>query len=151
MSVALIIAYLTIVLVIVTVIVLCCLGCKCHIPIGKCVRCLIENTTRCCKKKSKTLDKTKGVAKSAEPKAPILAGRRPSAKSDDVSCAGCFRGIPWLFTCGYCCGALNDGVSTRKKGKSPPAAVAVAQPIDPSEEVVGTEFIAASMPLLAVC
>ena len=152
MSVALIISYLTIVLVLVTVIVLCCLGCKCHIPIGKCVRCLINNTTRCCKKKSKKLDETKGGATKTEPKAPVLAGRRQSAKSDDMSCAGCFRGIPWLLTCGYCCGTLNDGVSTRKKSKSPSTAVSVAQPIDPSEEVVGTEcIIAVSMPLLAVC
>ena len=112
---------------------------------------MIENTKRCCKNKSKKPDETKSGATKTEPKAPILAGRRQSANRDDVSCAGCFRGIPWLLTCGYCCGALNDGVSTRKKSKSPLAAVAVAQPIDPSEEVVGTEFIAASMPLLAVC
>ena len=141
MSVALAISYLTIVLVLVTVIVLCCLGCKCHIPLGKCVRCFIDSTKRCCNKKVKKLNETKSGAKKAEPKAPVLAGRRRSANDDDPPCTGCLRGIPWLLTCGYCFGTMNDGDRTRQKSKSPSTAVAVAQPIDPSEEVVGTECI----------
>ena len=170
MSLALTISYLTLVLVLVTVIVLCCLGCGCHIPLGKCVRCFCDESRRCCRKQTKKLTEPETAAdrRKREKEAPVLAGRRrdPNAK-DEPPCAGCLRGIPWVLTCGYCCGTFGDAFTTNRqlaesaeetkkaKAKGKKAPVVVGQPVfenNDVSELVGTEHVVAvSMPLLAVC
>jgi hypothetical protein len=164
-SVELVVGYLTLVLIVVTVLVLCCLSCSCHIPLGKCVRCFCDETRRCCRKQTKKLTETETAAQRTkrEKEAPVLAGRRRATNADpnEPPCAGCLRGIPWVLTCGYCCGAFGDAFTTNrqlaeseaeaKKRKSP---VAVGQPVFEDydvSEVVGTEHVVAvSIPLLAV-
>jgi len=167
MSLALVIAYLTLVLVVVTVIVLCCLGCGCHIPMGKCVRCFCDETKRCCRKQTNKLTEPETAAdrRKREKDAPVLAGRRRDPNLDDEPpCAGCLRGIPWVLTCGYCCGAFGDSFTTNRqleestdeakrragRGKAP-VSVATAQPVFDDREIVGMEpVVAVSIPLLAV-
>ena len=60
---ALVISYLFLVLVVVIVVVLFCLGCGCHVPLGKCVRCFCDNTTQCCRDCSNSRKKRKGEDK----------------------------------------------------------------------------------------
>lgn len=172
MSLALTISYLTLVLVLVTVIVLCCLGCGCHIPLGKCVRCFCDESKRCCWKQTKKLTEPESAAdrRKREKEAPVLAGRRrPADSKDEPPCAGCLRGIPWVLTCGYCCGTFGDAFTTnrqlnesadeaerkdKEKGAKKKPSVVVGQPVfeEDATEIVGTEHVVAvSMPLLAVC
>lgn len=161
MSVALVISYLFLVLVVVIVVVLFCLGCGCHVPLGKCVRCFCDNTTRCCRdcsnsrKKKKGEDKFKSVLD--EPKRGEDAKRRKAAQKkkeeDATSIAGCCSWIPWILTCGMCCGAFEeDGDGDGDEEAA--AGVAVAQPVgvvDAADEVVGTEaVVAVSIPLLSM-
>ena len=169
-SVELVVAYLTIVFIFVTIFVLCCLGCSCHIPLGKCVRCFCDETRRCCRKQSKKLiePETAEERRRREKEAPVLAGRRRAADAkDEPPCASCLRALPWALTCGYCCGTFGDTFTSQRqlaeseretkqrkellKGKKPP--VAVGQPVfEDAAELVGTEHVVAvSMPLLAVC
>lgn len=165
MSVELVVAYLTLVLIVVTVLVLCCLSCSCHVPLGKCVRCFCDETRRCCRKQTKALTETETPAqrRKREKETPVIAGRRrdPNIDPDEPPCAGCLRGIPWVLTCGYCCGTFGDAFTTnrqlaessdeskRGKGKMQ-TAVATAQPVF-EDEVLGTEHVVAvSIPLLAV-
>ena len=163
MSVALTISYLFLVLVVVVIVVLFCLGCGCHVPLGKCVRCFCNNTTQCCRdcsnsrKKRKGEDKFKSVLD--EPKRGEDAKRRAAAESkkaeDATSVAGCCSWIPWVLTCGMCCGAFKeDEDEERADGEVPTGVVAVAQPVavvDPSDEVVDTEAsVAVSIPLLSM-
>ena len=166
-SVELVVGYLTLVLIVVTIFVLCCLSCSCHVPLGKCIRCFCDETKRCCRKQSKKLVEPETAAQrmKREKEAPVLAGRRRSRDDDDeVPCAACLRAIPWLLTCGYCCGTFGDAFTTnrqlaesadeterRAKSQKKPAVV-VGQPVfDEADEVVGTEHVVAvSIPLLAV-
>ena len=90
---------------------------------------------------------------------PVIAGRRRASDSNDPPCAGCLRSIPWILTCGYCCGAFGDSFTTNrriaeadgeaKKGKPD---VVVGQPVfGEVVDVAETEHVvAASMPLLSV-
>ena len=161
MSLALTISYLTLVLVLVTVIVLCCLGCGCHIPLGKCVRCFCDESKRCCWKQTKKLTEPESAAdrRKREKEAPVFAGRRrsPDAK-DEPPCAGCLRGIPWVLTCGYCCGAFKEGSSRPPRGSIP---TVVGQPVNSTgargvsaidiDEVIGTDYVVATrIPLLSI-
>ena len=166
MSVALVISYLTLVFVLVTVIVLCCLGCGCHVPLGKCMRCFCDETKRCCRKNTKKLTEPETAAerRKREKEAPILAGRRRDPDlENEPPCAGCLRGIPWVLTCGYCCGFASDAFTTdrqleesageaeRRAGKDMESVVATAQPVFDDREVVGMEpVVAVSIPLLAM-
>ena len=162
MSLALTISYLFLVLVVVTVVVLFCLGCGCHVPLGKCVRCFCNNTTQCCRdcsnsrKKKKGEDKFKSVLD--EPKRGEDAKRRAAAekkkKEDATSIAGCCSWIPWVLTCGMCCGAFDEDEDEAAEDEEVPMGVAVAQPVLAAEvpdEVVGTEaVVAVSIPLLSM-
>jgi hypothetical protein len=159
---ALVISYLFLVLVVVIVVVLFCLGCGCHVPLGKCVRCFCDNTTQCCRdcsnsrKKKKGEDKFKSVLD--EPKRGEDAKRRAAArkkeKEDATSIAGCCSWIPWIVTCGMCCGAFEEDKGEEKGGQKVAVGVAVAQPVevvDAADEVVGTEaVVAVSIPLLSM-
>ncbi len=158
---ALVISYLFLVLVVVIVVVLFCLGCGCHVPLGKCVRCFCDNTTQCCRdcsnsrKKKKGEDEFKSVLD--EPKRGEEAKRRAAAakkkKEDATSIAGCCSWIPWVLTCGMCCGAFEED-EDEEEGKQVAVGVAVAQPVevvDAADEVVGTEaVVAVSIPLLSM-
>ena len=169
-SVELVVAYLTIVLVFVTLFVLCCLGCSCHVPLGKCVRCFCDETKRCCRKQSKKLVETETAAerRKREREAPVLAGRRRAVNDDEPPFVGCIRAIPWVLTCGYCCGTFGDAFTsnrqleesaaeTKQKTKANKKVVpkTVGQPVfedSDVSELVGTEHVVAvSIPLLAVC
>ena len=114
MSPALVITYLFLVLCVVVVVVLFCLGCGCHIPLGKCVRCFCTNTTwacnRCCKRKKKTDDRYKNIMDdvSEENAAKDEAQARKKRVEDDTAIAGCCSWVPWVLTCGMCCGAFKD-------------------------------------------
>ena len=145
-SVELVFAYLAIVLVFVTIFVLCCLVCSCHVPLGKCVRWVCDETRRCCREQTKPR---------TEPETAALA-------KDEPPCAGCLRGVPWVLTCGYCCGTFGDAFTTDRQraesaegGKKPP--VVVGQPVfdkgEPTSNSVGGKehVVAVTMPLLAVC
>ena len=145
-SVELVFAYLAVMLVFATIIGLCFLACSCHVPLGKCVGCVCDETRRCCRKQIKAR---------TEPETPALA-------KDEPPCAGCLRGVPWVLTCGYCCGAYGDAFTTDRQlaesaeeGKKP--SVVVAQPVffaegEPTSKAVGAErATTATMPLLTVC
>ena len=173
MSLALTISYLFMVLVVVIVVVLLCLGCGCHVPLGKCVRCFCDNTTQCCRdcsnsrKKKEGEDKFKSVLD--EPKRGADAKRKRAAQKkkaeDATSIAGCCSWIPYVLTCGMCCGALSDE-NEAKPGRGGSMSVnnntnsnsttnvVVAQPVVEDEDedaVIGTEpIVAISMPLLAI-
>lgn len=156
-SVELVFAYLAIVLVFVTIFVLCCLWCSCHVPLSQCIGCFCSEARRCCPKGTKTRTKP-GTAAS------VLPGRQGAADAkDEPPCAGCLRGIPWVLTCGYCCGNFGDVFTTdrqvaksAKDEKTPPAVV--MQPVfengknnEPTSTVVRAEpVVAATMPLLSV-
>ena len=161
------VSYLFMVFVVVTIVVLCCLGCGCHMPLGKMVRCLCESTTaccaRCCRRDGKARHKTFGNIiddvneESAE--AGERRARRKRAK-DDASVAGCCAWIPWILTCGMCCGMLSEeGEATPGQGGAGPANpninpnVVVAQPVmvQPNDEAIGTgAAVASSIPLLTM-
>ena len=170
MSVALTISYLFIVLVIVLIVVLFCLGCGCHVPLGKCVRCFCNNTTQCCRdcsnsrKKKKGEDEFKSVLD--EPKRGEDAKRRAAAakkkEEDATSIAGCCSWIPWILTCGMCCGAfkedeedeemVNGGTNINvNQGANVNVVAQPVQIVDADDEVVGTEaVVAVSIPLLSM-
>lgn len=161
-SVELVVGYLTLVLVCVTIFVLFCLSCSCHIPLGKCVRCFCDETRRCCRKETKKLTEpeTANSRMQRERGEPVLAGRRRAAGADDEPpFAGCLRGIPFVLTCGYCFGAFADSFTTdtqlassAREARSKKASVVVGQPVFDAVDVVGTEHVVAvSMPLLSVC
>lgn len=95
-----------------------------------------------------------------EKAAPALAGRRRAPGADDAPpCAGCLRGIPWVLTCGYCCGAFRDAVATnrqlaespvqRKREGKAPAAV-TGQPVFEDDAAETGHAVTVAMPLLAV-
>jgi len=159
-SPALVISYLFLVLVVVVIIVLFCLGCGCHVPLGKCVRCFCSNTTfccnRCCKRKRKDDDGYKNIMDDVndENAAKDEARARKKRVNDDTAIAGCCAWVPWVLTCGMCCGAFKD---EEEKAAAPAGkGVAVAQPVptnahDLEDEVVGTEpVVAISIPLLSI-
>ena len=150
-SPALVVTYLFLVLVVVIVIVLFCLGCGCHVPLGKCVRCFCSNTTiccnRCCKRKKKTDDGYKNIMDDVNEENATRDEARARKKrvEDETAIAGCCAWVPWVLTCGMCCGAFSE----EEEDAAPVSrGVAVAQPVD---EVVGTEpVVAISMPLLSI-
>ena len=166
-SPALVVAYLFLVLVVVVVVVLLCLGCGCHVPLGKLVRCCCLNTTvccnRCCRRKKKDegykniIDDVNEENAEAQEKA-----RARKEANDDTAIAGCCSWVPYVLTCGMCCGALKDedqaapgrGGSNIDSSVSGRVGAVVAQPVQqPMEEVevVGTEHVVAvSIPLLAM-
>ena len=157
-SVELVFAYLAVMLVFATIIGLCFLACSCHVPLGKCVGCVCDETRRCCRKQIKAHTEPETAAQQRlkrEKEAPALA-------KDEPPCAGCLRGVPWVLTCGYCCGAYGDAFTTDRQlaesaeeGKKP--SVVVAQPVffaegEPTSKAVGAErATTATMPLLTVC
>ena len=159
-SPALVITYLFLVLCVVVVVVLFCLGCGCHVPLGKCVRCFCTNTTwacnRCCKRKKKTDDGYKNIMDDVneENATKDEARARKKRVDDDTAIAGCCSWVPWVLTCGMCCGAFKD----EEEEEAAPASrgVVVAQPVATTDlgledEIVGTEpVVAISMPLLSI-
>ena len=161
-SVELMVGYLTLAMIAVTVVVLCCLVCSCHVPLRKCARCLCDETRRCCPKQPEKLAASETAAQRVkrEKGAPALAGRRRAPGADDAPpCAGCLRGIPWVLTCGYCCGAFRDAVATnrqlaespvqRKREGKAPAAV-MGQPVFEDDASETGHAVTVAMPLLAV-
>ena len=163
-----VISYLFLVLVVVVIIVLCCLSCGCHVPLGKCVRCFCTNTTRCCNKLcprkkgedeyKSVLDQEKGGAK---PKAKAEGAKQNAA---DGACAtGCLHWLPFVLSCGYCCGAYKEDESAPVASGSIPTVV--GQPVNETsattsaggvaaidmDEVMGTDYVVAvKMPLLSI-
>ena len=128
------------------------------------------NTTRCCRdcsnsrKKKEGEDKFKSVLD--EPKRGADAKRKRAAQKkkaeDATSIAGCCSWIPWILTCGMCCGAFGEdeedeemvagGTNINVNQKA--SVKVVAQPVqivDAADEVVGTEaVVAVSIPLLSM-
>ena len=160
-SPALVVTYLFLVLVVITIIVLCCLGCGCHVPLGKCVKCFCENTTvccnRCCRRKKKKHGNILDDVSEENAEADEKRVRRKQ-NDEDTAIAGCCSWIPYVLTCGMCCGAFTDEAQAAPgRGGSVSVNnntnVVVAQPVvlDDDIEVVGTEpIVAISMPLLAI-
>ena len=155
-----VVTYLFLVLVVITIIVLCCLGCGCHVPLGKCVKCFCENTTVCCNRCCRRKKKKHGniLDDVNEEKAEADERRvRKKQHDEDTAIAGCCSWIPYVLTCGMCCGAFTDeeqaapgrGGSVSVNNNTN---VVVAQPVVLDDnEVVGTEpIVAVSMPLLAI-
>ena len=165
-SVELVVGYLTLVLIVVTIFVLCCLSCSCHVPLGKCIRCFCDETRRCCRKQSKKLTEpeTPAERRKREKETPVLAGRRRASNADDdPPCGACLRAIPWALTCGYCCGTFGDAFTTnrqlaessaesaarrKQEGKAP--AVVMGQPVFEDDELDTGRAVTVAMPLLAV-
>ena len=158
-SPALMFSYFFLVLFVVIILVLLCLGCSCHVPLGKCVRCFCENTTdccaKCCPRRNKQDDKFKSVLD--EPRRGSDAkqsARKASATADQ---AGCLHWVPLVLTCGYCCGTFKDE-NEYEKMAAPAGGMVVAQPLaeesergEVADEEVGTEYaIASSIPLLSI-
>ena len=137
-SVQLVLGYLALALVIATVVVLFCLRCSCHVALGKCARWSCDGC-----RGTQSTEREQG--------APVLAGRR---RAPDACAATCLRAVPWLLTCGYCCGTFGDvGTTNRQRAESAGAttAVAVGQPVFEKGQLDATEcVVAVSMPLLAV-
>ena len=171
-SPALVVPYLFLVLVVVIIAVLCCLGCGCHVPLTKCLRCFCKNTTVCCNRCCKR-PKKKGEGKFGniiddvnQKNADADEGRaRKKREEDDESVAGCCSWIPYVLTCGMCCGMCSDtptwvNANTNQNANtqvnsqvSETNTVVVAQPVSTFDvdEVVGTEHaVAVSIPLLAM-
>ena len=152
-QVSLVFTYLFLVLVIVVAIVLLCLGCGCHIHLGKGVRCLLRNTarcrTRCCSNKGGG-KKRKSVSNDEEEAQPPERGA--------ASTAGCCAWVPWVLSCGMCCGAFSNTAKRPRRGASIPTVM--GQPVRADEatpkdvdidEIVGVEpVVAVSMPLLSL-
>ena len=89
------ISYLFLVLVVV-IIVLFCLGCGCHVPLGKCVRLLHEHhmgCNRCCKRKRnrRPLQIMDDVN---EENAARTRRRAPKRVEGDTASRGAARGCP---------------------------------------------------------
>lgn len=156
MSLALVIAYLALVLVLVTVMVIFCLGCGCHIHFGRFMRCFCDETRRCCRKKTENRTQPESVADEG----PVIAGRRRASDArNDPPCDGCLRAIPWILTCGYCCGEFKDSFTTNRQlaeadgeAKKSKPLVVMGQPVfEDVVDVAETEnAVAVSMPLLSV-
>ena len=166
-SIGVVVAYLFLVFVIVTIVVLFCLGCGCHTPLGKMVKCLCENTTFCCarcfRRKGAERRKTFGniIDDVSEERADADERRaRRERIQDDISVAGCCSWIPWILTCGMCCGTLSEeGEAIPGQGGAGPANpnlnpnVVVAQPVtvQPNDEAIDPGAIAtSSIPLLTL-
>jgi len=158
-SPALVVTYLFLVLVVITIIVLCCLGCGCHVPLGKCVKCFCENTTvccnRCCRRKKKKHGNILDDVSEENAKADEKRARKKSI-DDDTNVAGCCSWIPYVLTCGMCCGMLSEENEAQPGQGSANVNnntnIVVAQPVvEDEDEVIGTEpIVAISMPLLAI-
>ena len=165
---ALVISYLFLVLVVVVVLVICCLGCGCHVPLGKCVRCFCSNTTRCCTKlcpRKKGEDKHKSALDHEEggTEAKAKEAHAKETAADGACAAGCLHWVPFVLSCGYCCGAYKEGESKPPRGASVPTVV--GQPVNAAgtstgaggiaaidlDEVMGTDYVVAvKMPLLSI-
>ncbi len=158
-SPALVVTYLFLVLVVITIIVLCCLGFGCHVPLGKCVRCFCSNTTRCCNKFCpRKKEEFKSVLDQEEEGA--APKKKVTKANEDTACgAGCAKWVPMILTCGYCCGACKEGSTTPPRGTLP---TVVGQPVNATtsaggmapidvDEVMGTDYVVAvKMPLLSI-
>lgn len=167
---ALVISYLFLVLVVVVIVVLCCLSCGCHVPLGKCVRCFCSNTTRCCNKlcpRKKGEDEYKSVLDQEEGSTKAKKAKEADAKgnaADGACAAGCLHWMPFVLSCGYCCGAYKEGESKPPRGSIP---TVVGQPVNATssgsstgaggipaidvDEVMGTDYVVAvKMPLLSI-
>ena len=159
-SPALVITYLFLVLVVVCGVVLFCLGCGCHVPLGKCVRCFCSNTTfccnRCCKRKRKGDDGYKNIMDDVndENAAKDEASGAQEARQGRHGHRGVLRVGAVGFNLWHVLWRLQGrgGEAAAPAGKG----VAVAQPVptnahDLEDEVVGTEpVVAISMPLLSI-
>mgnify|MGYP001207179588 CR=1 FL=1 len=165
-SPALVISYLFLVLVVVVIVVLCCLSCGCHVPMGKCVRCFCSNTTRCCNKlcpRKKGEDKYKSALDQEEGGTKAKAADAKENAANGACAAGCLHWMPFVLSCGYCCGAYKEGESKPPRGGSIPTVV--GQPVNATststgaggipaidvDEVMGTDYVVAvKMPLLSI-
>lgn len=156
---ALFVAYAWASIFVVIVLVICCLQCQCIIPLGRMARCLFD--LPCCKCGRRDRNLFKDWGKLSKPQSVKDAEARENADSDsdeeekansrnngrrinDVTGNdwGCCSTIPFLVTCGFCCGALKETPHELPER----ATIQVAQPVD---EVTGTEAVVAmSMPLL---
>ena len=153
---ALFVAYAWASIFVVIVLVICCLQCQCIIPLGRLARCLFD--LPCCKCGKKDRNFFRNWGKLSKPQSVKDAEARETAgensdeeqdrstgrRVNDVAGNdwGCCATIPFLVTCGFCCGALKETPHELPSR----AGIPVAQPVD---EVVGTEaVVAVSMPLL---
>lgn len=159
-AVALVISYLVVVFIIVVIVVLICLGCSCHIPLGRFVRCFCDSTTRCCnkkKKKKKTNADMEERGTKEEMEGTIESTAEGAKKSTrEAKPLACMESIPWILTCGFCFGALADDNSNGAKWQGGSSSAVVAQPVFDKappdyNEVTGTEAVVAIfMPLLRI-
>lgn len=88
MSLALFLSYGFVAIFLTVVMVLCCVGCRCHLPLRR----LCVWSTRCCKCPQRT---------EAEEK-------RVTDTESSTEYTNCFSWVPFVLTCGYCCGTLNE-------------------------------------------
>ena len=166
-SLGVVVAYLFLVFVVVTIVVLFCLGCGCHAPLGKMVRCLCENTTFCCarcfRRKGAERRKTFGNIINDVSEERAKADERRAQKEriqDDASVAGCCAWIPWILTCGMCCGALSEegeaipgraSAASTNPNISPNVIVAQPVMVQPNDDAIGPEaIVTSSIPLLTI-
>lgn len=166
-SIGVVVAYLFLVFVIVTIVVLFCLGCGCHMPLGKMVKCLCENTTFCCarcfRRKGAERRKTFGnIIDDVSEKTADADERRARREriQDDTSVAGCCAWVPSILTCGMCCGMFSDeGEAIPGQGRAGPSNpninpnVVVAQPVvvQPNDETIDPgAIVTSSIPLLTI-
>ena len=156
-AVALFVAYAWASIFVVIVLVICCLQCQCIIPLGRCARCIFDLPCCRCGKRDRNLFRNWG--KLSKPKSVKDAEARDNAEdSDDEEKEanpsgrrvndisgndwGCCATIPFMVTCGFCCGALKETPHELPSRSTIP----IAQPVD---EVTGTEaVVAVSMSLL---
>lgn len=152
-QVSLVFTYLFLVLVIFVSIVLLCLGSGCHVHFVKGVRCLLRNAARCyttCCGNKGGGEKRKSVPNDEEEAQPPEHGA--------ASNAGCCAWVPWVLSCGMCCGAFSNTAKRPRRGASIP--IVMGQPVRANEatpkdmdiyEIVGVEsVVAVSMPLLSL-
>lgn len=148
-SMQLFLGYLALVFTAVFLVGLCCLSLSCHVMLGKCIGCVWNAAERCVRVQSGK----------REQEALARAERRHwRSANGDPPCGACLRSVPWLLTCGYCCGNYGDVVAThgqrgesavrQAEGQKP--AVVVGQPVFEDAYVDRERAVTVAVPLLAM-
>lgn len=144
MSFALFVSYAFIAVFIVIILVLFCLGCHCSIPLRKIM--LWCFSMRCCSCPQRTERQERREKRADE----------AQVRSTESDYKRCLNWVPWVLTCGYCCGQCTEEEEVEvEASERAPLPMVIAQPVYFSEndedptEAVGTEAIVSShMPLL---
>lgn len=135
------------ILLIATVLIICCCWCNCMAPCGRCAQRAFDLPCLRCGKWCRNPctgweTTTRGTT----------GDGRKSAGANDVreNNWSCFEAVPFLITCGFCCGMLKETSSHDLPLRTN---LPVAQPMagGDAKETTGAEaVIAVSMPLLGL-